>query len=188
MGVLYDKQLLKRLKCGDKESFNELFETHYSRYLSFARGLLRDPDAAEDVVQNVFMKLWIARARIDEERSVHNFLLVAIRNEIFNHMRQRYNAKRWDIELPDVEDKYADIDLKYSFTETEAHMHRIIERMPPQRKVVFNLSRTEHLSNAEIAQLLHISQRTVEKHIEQALRQLRTTINFSVAVLIVHLF
>ena len=67
-----DKQLLRRLKEGDKESFRIIFERNAPVFLAFARRLLRDPDVAEDIVQNVFMRLWIARERVDEERNLRN--------------------------------------------------------------------------------------------------------------------
>lgn len=188
MALSYDKHLLRRLKRGDKESFNELFECCYARCLTFAKKLLRDASAAEDVVQNVFIRLWIGRELLDEDRSIDNYLLVSIRHEIFNHLRLCYNAKRYDIELPDVADDQVDAEQYCVLREIETRIQQIIEMMPSQRRLVFEVSRHGHLTNAEIAQRLNLSQRTVEKHIEQALKQLRATINVSAVVLILQLF
>lgn len=183
-----DKTLLLGLCQGDKECFRQLFEAFYDRCLAFARGLLRDDMAAEDIVQDAFMKLWTRRAAIDPERSVAHFLIVIIRNAAYNHLRLRYNACRSDGPYPEMEDRSAQVDERYMLTELENRIDKIVSQMPPQRRTVFTLSRREHLSNAEIALRLNISQRTVEKHIEQALHQLRTTINVSILLLITHLF
>ena len=183
-----DKQLLRRLKRGDKESFNELFEIRYARYLTFAKRLLHDATAAEDVVQNVFMRLWIGRAQIDEDRSVDNYLLVSVRHEIFNYRRLRSNARRRDIDPPDLEDRQTDVVQSYTLKETELRIRQGIARVPPPRQAIFEMSRYGNLTNAEIARQRNLSQRTVEKHIEQALKQLRTTINISIAALIMQLF
>lgn len=183
-----DKDLLLKLQQGDKACFKQFFEEHYDRYLSFARGLLHDEMAAEDAVQEAFTRLWVRRESIDPTRSVNNFLLVIIRNIIYNYLRLRYNARRSDVPLPDVADASARIEDRYIMAEMEHRVEQIIDQMPPQRRKIFMMSRQEHLTNAEIARLLNISQRTVEKHIEQALRQLRMMANVSIVVLIMKLF
>lgn len=183
-----DKDLLLRLQQGDKACFKQFFEEHYDRYLAFARGLLHDEMAAEDAVQEAFTRLWVRRESIDPTRSVNNFLLVIIRNIIYNYLRLRYNARRSDVPLPEVADASARIEERYIMAEMEHRVEQIIDQMPPQRRKIFMMSRQEHLTNAEIALRLNISQRTVEKHIEQALRQLRMMANVSIVVLIMELF
>ena len=82
-----DKHLIRAIKGGDTKSFDELFEKYYDRYFSFACALLHDENAAEDVLQNVFLKIWIGRDRLDETRNLESYLLVSVRNEIFDHLR-----------------------------------------------------------------------------------------------------
>ena len=97
-------------------------------------------------------------------------------------------CRRRDIDLPDLEDRQTDVEQSYTLKETELRIRQVIDRMPPQRKAIFEMSRYGNLTNAEIARQLNLSQRTVEKHIEQALKQLRTTINISIAALVMQLF
>lgn len=87
-----DKQLIRNIRKGDEKSFGELFDRYYDRFFSFACALLHDRDAAEDVLQNVFLKLWIGRERLDEDRSVSNYLLVSVRNEIYDWLSLKYNS------------------------------------------------------------------------------------------------
>lgn len=134
------------------------------------------------------MKLWVRHEDIDPERSVHNLLLVIIRNSIYNYLRERYNARRCDVQIPDMEDCAQTADEKYTIVQITEQINATINRMPPQRRLIFNLSRRDHLSNSEIAHRLSISKRTVEKHIEQALRQLHSSIDISILVIIIFLF
>ncbi len=181
-----DKQLLIRLKRGDKESFRILFERDYPVFLSFARRMLRDGDVAEDLVQNVFMRLWIARERIDENRNLRNYLLVSVRNEIYGHFRTAFVARRQG-DLDSVAERTrssSNLENDYSAKELEQTVGRIVEAMPDRRREIFNLSREQHLTNAQIAEKLGLSVRTVEKHIELALSEIRHLLPVSVLLLV----
>ncbi len=87
-----DRQLIRNIRKGDEKSFEELFDRYYDRFYAFACALLHDRDAAEDILQNVFLKLWIGRERLDEDRSVSNYLLVSVRNEIYDWLSLKYNS------------------------------------------------------------------------------------------------
>ena len=181
-----DKQLLRRLKEGNKESFRIIFERNAPVFLAFARRLLRDPDVAEDIVQNVFMRLWIARERVDEERNLRNYLMVSVRNEIYGHLRMAFNARREpdSARVAEVEDSAPGLENELSARELERIVEKIVERMPSRRREIFTLSRRQHLSNAEIARQLGLSVRTVEKHIELALAEIRRLLHVSVLLLV----
>ena len=104
-----DRQLIRAIKNGDTKSFETLFERYYDRYFSFACALLHDADAAEDVLQNVFLKIWLGRDRLDENRSIENYLLVSVRNEIFDWLRLKYNqtvVHEETVEKEDASEKY----------------------------------------------------------------------------------
>lgn len=76
-----EKNLVSKLRRGDKASFDELFNRYFEQCFTYAVSLLKDPDAAEDVVQNVFLKLWSGRERLDSSRQFRSYLLTAVRNE-----------------------------------------------------------------------------------------------------------
>ena len=172
-----DKHLIRAVKCGDKKSFDELFEKYYDRYFSFACALLHDADAAEDVLQNVFLKIWIGRDRLDESRNFESYLLVSVRNEIFDHLRLKYNQTSVRDDVSEKEDAAADIEAGIALTETSAIMNQKISQMPPQRQRIFMMSRYENLSSKEIADRLGLSVRTVDNHIYLALRELKQIIS-----------
>ena len=147
--------------------------------------MLRDADAAEDVVQNVFMRLWIGRERIDPERGLRNYLLVAVRNEIYCYLRMAFQARRESHStVREPEDSAPGQDSELSARELQQVVDQVVEHMPSRRREIFLLSRRQHLSNAEIARQLGLSVRTVEKHIELALQEIRQVLRVSIVLLV----
>jgi RNA polymerase sigma-70 factor (ECF subfamily) len=172
-----DKHLIRAIKGGDTKSFDELFEKYYDRYFSFACALLHDENAAEDVLQNVFLKIWIGRDRLDETRNLESYLLVSVRNEIFDHLRLKYNQTSVYDDVSEKEDMSADIEAGIALSETSLMMNQMISQMPSQRQRVFMMSRYENMSSKEIADRLGLSVRTVDNHIYLALRDLKQIIS-----------
>lgn len=165
-----EQLLLRQLREGDMVSYEILFHRYYSTFFAFVKGILKDEGAAEDIIQNVFMKIWIHREALVETMSIKNYIYVLSKREIFNHLRAKYNTS-----VVLTEDM---ITLEHSSVHEETRDYRelcevvqnVIDAMPPKRKSVFCLSRFKSLTNQEIADKLGISIRTVEKHIELALR------------------
>lgn len=183
MRELDDRFLVKQLKDGNKAAFQILFERYFSLFLTFSNNLMKDPADAEDVVQNVFIKIWVGRDKIDENKNFKNYLLVSVRNEIYQHFR--FVAKNQHDNLStDVIDNEINIETNLSARELEQRIRELVQKMPQRRREIFNMSRTEKLSNLEIARRLGLSVRTVEKHIELALSDLRKGLTISVAMLI----
>lgn len=183
MTIQEEKHLISRLKTGDKEAFKQLFECYYPLFLGFARRMLRDNYVADDIIQNVFMRIWSMRERLDEERGLRNYLLVAVRNEIYYHLRSELRKRHEEI---DSDYAYTAInpDHEIDAREMNRSISSIIASMPERRREIFNMSRHQRLSNAEIAERLGISIRTVEKHIENALSDIRKSLPVSIIALI----
>lgn len=168
---MYDARFIERLKKGDKESFRELVNSGYSLYLSFAHALLKDRDAAKDIVQNVFLKLYLHRDRLSPEGNLHALILKSIRFEVANYLRLGFNYRR-ESDIPESTDDMTPLQSLY-YDEISALVTEVLESMPDRRREVFEMSRFKGLSHAEIASALGLSVRTVEKHLELALRDLR---------------
>ena len=115
--------------------------------------------------------MWIGRERLDEDRSVSNYLLVSVRNEIYDWLSLKYNSAVVRCSAPpESEDYSADIEESMAVLETSGRLDRIISSMPPQRQKVFMMSRYRGMSSKEISEALDISVRTVERHIHLALK------------------
>lgn len=157
----------------DKDAFERLFHRYYPMVLNFVKGLLKNPVVAEDIAQNTFVKLWLNRFSLQPGQSVKNYLYVLARNESINFLRSG-KARSISMNLShDVYPQNPTIEDWMNFTETSNLIRANIDALPPQRRAVFVMSRYEHMSNMEIAAKLNLSVRTVEKHIELALKELR---------------
>lgn len=187
-----ERDLLVRLVRGDIKAYEELFRRYYPTFLAFVRGLLKDAFAAEDITQNIFLKVWLNRERLDPEKSIRSYLFVLAKHEVYNQLRTR---TRNFTSLQEVDNRARsqsepqfpsgnDIEQMVDLHQTAERIEAVIAGMPSRRQEVFRLSRFEHLSNKEIAERLNLSVRTVDKHLELAIRELRQHIHLLPALII----
>lgn len=170
-----DERLLLELRREgvDVVAYERLFHRYYPMVYNFIKAMLKNPAVAEDIAQNSFMKLWVNRFTLQPGLSVKNYLCVLSRNEAINYLR---SGQSRNVALASQQEQCAQnpvIEDWLNFAETNTLLRTYIDAMPPQRKTVFMMSRYEHMSNLEIAVRLNLSVRTVEKHIELALKELR---------------
>lgn len=159
-------------------AFECIFHKYYPMILNFVKGMLKDATMAEDVAQNIFMKLWINRHKLNPKQSLKNYLCVIARHDVINILSSKF-TKSTVLEAEFQEDicNNPSVEEWISYAETNLTLQKDIEAMPPQRRTIFKMSRYEHMSNVDIALKMNLSVRTVEKHIELALKDLRKTIN-----------
>ena len=169
---LRDSDLVERMRDGDKEAFEAIFDRYYDLLHTFAKQILKDSFAAEDIIQNVFIKVWIRKERINSKLSLRSYLLVATRNELFDYMRLRYNLLRSDINdgLLDVADTDPDAGEYLLHRERAGFIDAAMRSMPDKRREIFSMRYDRNMTNAEIARALNLSIRTVEKHVDLAIK------------------
>lgn len=164
------KEITVAIRAGDERSFKRYFEDRFARLYNYALSLDSDPAVAEDLVQNAFLKLWQNRDKLSEDKSIDSLMMTTVRNELFDIKRSHYESRRGQMEeVGDVSVSEHNLDYKDQLE----HYLRLIRTLPGKRREVFTLSRIQGVPNAEIAEKLGISIRTVEKHINLALRFLR---------------
>ncbi len=179
-----ESELLRRLIDGDIGGFEVLFHRYYATFFAFVKGMTHDECVAEDIAQNIFMKVWLNREHLDAEKSIRNYLYVLAKHEVFNWLRGKnrlfitlreamlYNEKSG------VGSHYQDdTQEQIAYNETSTLIDAIVENMPQQRQRIFRMSRFENNGNKEIAEKLGISVRTVDKHLELAIREIRKHIS-----------
>ena len=157
------------MRGGDKAAFGVLFDRYYDLLHTFARHIVKDSSVAEDIIQNVFVKMWMRKEQVNPELSVRNYLLVATRNELFDYMRLRYNMLRSDINDAMLNVADGDTDI-YDYVDVR-------ERVGFIDSVMRSMRYDRNMTNAEIARALNLSIRTVEKHVDLAIKQIRKTIS-----------
>lgn len=161
-------------KSGSTESFNCIYRLYYRRLEAFLYGIVGSRTESEELVQDVFLKLWNNREKIDISRSVDAYIFTIARHHAFNHLRARHSHVMIDEDVNLVASTETDQGLLVK--ELEASIQAALLELPHQRQRVFRLSRVEGLPNSEIARRLSISVKTVENHITLALKSLRQTL------------
>lgn len=167
------QKLVVRLKAADREAFRLIFETFQESIFRFLYLRTKDVALAEDMLQEVFYKLWKSRDTLDEAQSIKSYLYTIADNLFLNHYRhlqvvreheQSYAAPKIVTETP-----------HYLLEENEfkRQLENAIDSLPEKVKDVFIMSRLEDLSYQEIAERQSISIKTVESHMVKALRLLR---------------
>lgn len=157
-----------------EKQFEKLFDEYYFRVIAFAQGFVKDHFAAEEIVQNVFLKLWFKRDVLEGISNMSAYIFKISRNEIVDYFRGKAAKSRIHmVELSSDVKSDSFSDQKLDYTILHGAIMNFISTMPEQRRKVFLMSRERNMSNAEIAKELNLSQRTVETHISKALSQLR---------------
>lgn len=168
----YISELQKqRIADGDETAFRELFDCCFDRVLQFLEGFVRNRNLAEDLAQDIFVKLWCNREIIPEIRSLNTYIYKMARNSALNAMRSRGRnvslADAVDLCEPTLPD-----DMYYAL-EKQLLVEMAVESLPERPRQVFRMSRVDGLSNDEIADRLNISKKTVENQMNAALKCIR---------------
>jgi RNA polymerase sigma-70 factor (ECF subfamily) len=179
LNVLEDEKIhIKALIQGSKDAYTILYKQYWRQTYNFSRLYLKDAKDAEEVVQEVFIRIWESRAMLQENESLKGLLFIITRNLIFNQHRKRLNETACKMAiLAGMEQSY-DIEKEIEANNLSEHIDRMIEGLPPRRKEIFNLSRKENKSYKEIALLLNISEKTVENQIAESLKYLKKNLYF----------
>lgn len=163
-----------------QQEFEKLFSVFYPKVRAFALSLIKNEDDAEDIAQEVFVRLWTSGITPDVLENPNGYLFVAARNQVLNFLRRRVSETLYQEHVHNCFSECIDFnqhDQLYA-KEIELIMRMTVDRMPEQRRVVFSLSRFENLSNQEIANRLSLSVRTVERHLYLALQELKKIVFF----------
>lgn len=167
-------QLTRRIKDGDIQAFEDIFNAYYSSLVNFSRNLLKDDSLAEDQVQEVFAQVWKKRETLNEQLPLFPYLLTAVRNKCLNILNHRLVQKNY---LSQTQYENQRQLLSYDYNDlTEESIERMgvaLNQLPEKCRAIFELSKFEGLSHKEIAAKLNISTKTIENHITKAFRVLK---------------
>jgi RNA polymerase sigma-70 factor (family 1) len=161
---------MRRTAAGDAIAFAALFHLHRNKLYSFIFRMSGSVQQAEDVVQDVFLKIWTDRERLLDITDFSAYLFRMSHNHCLNLLKRK--AKEAAI-LSGISYPSAAMDEQVLYRETEKQLLHAIDELPAQQKLVFTLSREQGLSQQEISEQLHITVPTVKSHMTQALRFLR---------------
>ena len=169
-----EKLLVERLQNGSFEAFEMIYNFYFKLLFLFSRKYLRNETEAEEIVQQVFLKIWEKRKMINPDLSFKAYLFKIILNDIYNHIRKkRYEKLTNDIYLESASVFNESTQELILYRDFKEKLDKLIRNLPEKRREIFILSRKRGLSNSDIADELNLSVRTVENQLHRALRYLK---------------
>ncbi|MGQ7871336.1 RNA polymerase sigma-70 factor [Sunxiuqinia sp. sy24] len=163
-------KVLKELSEDNQQALEELFNYYYSRLYSFSKSFLKLEYGIDDILQEVFLKIWHNRKEIRSSESFNSYIFTITRNLLLNELRSRLNNQKFRDQMVEasVAEEYLTMgNLEYD--ELKERVENLIDELPPKQQEIFRMSRIEGLSHKEIAEKKNISTKTVEYHIGQSI-------------------
>jgi len=167
-----EQQTLEALRNGEHKAFEVIFTVYYNKVRYFINGLLKSEADAEELAQDIFVKLWINRESIDPQKSFNAYIYTVARNAAFNFLKHKLVEASY-LENYTALNEVADSEQLIFAKEIGLLVELMVGKMPVQRKTIYQLSRNQGLSNDEIASQLGIARKTVENQLSLALQELR---------------
>ncbi|KQC00646.1 hypothetical protein AQF98_08155 [Pedobacter sp. Hv1] len=170
--------LLIKLKNGEATAFEEIYNQYRSKIYTYALKLCKSTVIAEEITQEVFIKIWQKREQLNPELHFGAYLKKIVLNDVLNHLKKVAREKTLQDELfsylsaikNSSEDRLLEKELLKTYEEA-------IAQLPPQKKIIYQLSRNEELTHDEIAKKLNISKNTVKNHMVEATKFIRNYVS-----------
>ena len=171
-------KVIAELAKDNEGPLEELFNYYYPRLYNFSRSFLKIEDGIDDILQEVFVKIWQNRKSIKNSATFNSYIFTITRNLLLNELRSRLNKQKIKEEVSklSVAPEYSLME-QIEYKDLKEKVDNIVNELPKRQKEIFVLSRTQGLSHKEIAEKLKISTKTVEYHISLAVRFLKDELN-----------
>lgn len=187
-----NKELLLLIQKDDRVAFYQLYERYCKRLYGFVLRYIKQKEDAEEIVQEVFVKIWESRIKIDAFSSFESFLFTIAYNTTISLLRKRSNETKYLEHLKSLQHINNSPDLidEIHFNELNSRVQLLLNELTPRQKEIFQLSREEGFTHDEIAKKLDISVNTVKKHMANTLAFLKYRIGsgLTVNLLFIYLF
>jgi RNA polymerase sigma-70 factor (ECF subfamily) len=168
-----DGHLIELWRSGDEKAYRTLFERYFYKLYNYTLKLIPDKRVSEEIVMDVMLAVWQKRDQLNSNLSLSAYLYKSVRNRLIDHLRKQQVATV-SLEMTPVEPPSSFItDSRVLHKELECLYRNPLNRLPPQKKRIFTMSREEGSSYKEIADRLQLSKNTVENHMVAALRLLK---------------
>ncbi|TYR36215.1 RNA polymerase sigma-70 factor [Sphingobacterium phlebotomi] len=169
------RETLLKLKSGDAKAFVEIYDAYHKGIFLFIHKYLRDDMSTEDIVHEVFMKIWEIKERIDPDKSFIAYMYRIARNATYKELKKRLEHASLDIFESEGTEPLATESLEESYQakEYDLLLDHAVKSLPPQRQKVFVLCRQEGKTYEEVANQLCISPYTVKEHMSLAMKSIQ---------------
>lgn len=168
-----DYDLVENLRHGDIDAFDQVFKKYGDRLFGFALGYLKSKEETEELVQNVFLKIWENRKNLKKESSLKSYLFTIAYHEMCQVFRKKQVHERFLNERFSYADYTINPDEQLEYKATLEQVSKLIEKLPEKQRVIFEKSRNEGKSTKEIAEEMNLAPGTVDNQISATLKFLR---------------
>lgn len=173
-----EERLISALKLGSSNAFDSIYQIYSKRLYAYCLQFTKSPEESEEIMQDVFVKLWLNRAHIRQNETLRSLLFIMAKHHLINAYRSKINH-------PVYED-FVDYKHTLSVEDTPHHLEykefmqgfqKAMQSLPDTQRKVINMSRIHQLSNKEIAEKLSLSEQTVKNQLSLGLKSLKEKLN-----------
>jgi len=180
-----DKTLTRLLREGDESAFAQIYHQHKKALCYFALRYLKDKTLAEDALQEVFVKLWKRRDKLDPELSIKGFLFTCMKHHVLNTIRSdETRIRNAALATMDTRQDTNFTEQDVALLESKSLLEKAIQTLSKSKEEIFRLSFEKGYSNREIAAQLNISEHTVRSQLSQSTRFLKEHLKNAISILI----
>ncbi|MDH7464142.1 RNA polymerase sigma-70 factor [Chitinophagaceae bacterium 26-R-25] len=173
--VYNEVKLLSRIADSDHAAFREVFDHYRNKIFSIAYKMLKDEALAQDAVQDIFVKLWLHKEKLQGINNFNAYINTLTRNHLFNQLKRIAHAEKIVNRSENKHHVSCDsVTENIEYKEFSFQLAKCVNKLPPQQKKVYQLGKEEGMKYEEIAEQLHISKETVKTHMAEALRSIKS--------------
>lgn len=171
--MISDIEIIRRIREGDKGQFESLFRSSYISLVRYAKTIIKDNDSAEEIVQDLFVRLWQERQKLKIESSLKGYLYRAVHNRCLHWLDHSRVVEKYAAEMTGMaENTNTPLDI-LQYKELQLKIASVIGKLPERCGQIFCMNRFDGLKYSEIAERLSVSVKTVEANMGRALREFR---------------
>jgi RNA polymerase sigma-70 factor (family 1) len=170
------KYLTRISKSDDQQAFQVIFELYFEQLLNFSVGYVKQSDVAEDILADMFIRLWENRQKLHTIENFDAYVFTSVKNQSLKHIEKKQRQTGKPLDEENLHQKMVDNytpETEYEFKELNRKFNEAVEQLPDQCKRTFQLVKQDKLKYKDVAEILGISIKTVDAHVVKAVRRLR---------------
>lgn len=169
-----DSDIVRRIRKGDKKEFESLFRSSYTSLVRYAQTIIKDYDTSEEIVQELFFRLWQDRENLKIESSLKGYLFRSVHNRCLHYIEHQKVVDKHAGEMVSTLNETSEpVTEEIYYNELQEKVSRVLARLPEKCRQIFSMSRFEGMKYNEIAEKLSVSMKTVEANMGIALKEFR---------------
>ena len=185
--ILYsDEDLMQEIKADNMFAFDILYKKYCKKVYKFGYSILKSKEEAENLMQDVFLSLWVNRHKVEKDSSIKSYVFTITYNSAISTLRKKVRESEFVEYLKSLQEiREEPVDAGLEYKELTNKLEKIINELPRRQKEVYLKHKVEGLKYIEIAELLNISVNTIENHMSRALKTIREKLgNYSLFVIL----